>query len=661
MSNPGGRGRGVSNAPAWMTRQGGDRDIPPRRRSPSPQDRDQYGRNIRGGPPPSSGRGPPPNLNGNFDRRGPPPGGPPPYNRGGGGGRPPPRGYGDRRGGGGPPPPRRRPNKGDIVFKSYEEELAWVEERRRKRFARPSKFDVRPTPEQAAADAAAKSMTNFAATDFSGLGNQADVSIQSQQTRHARRLYIGHLPADLNEDDIHGFFFQAIQDAAVQKIDEDPILSVYINHERRFCFLEFKTVEMTSACMALDGINIMGKGKVKIKRPNDYNPTLAPPVHPSSLPILDVSRLGIISGTVNDGPNKIFIGGLHYHLTEDQVLELLAAFGRVRAFHLVKEDADSATSKGYCFVEYMDPAATPVAVMGLNGMDLGGGKTLTARVAAQRQQAVAPSAVMPAAAATPSAPVPNQSGRIVVSGYDIEELVDAAMGLRPMPPPPDPITGIPPVMAGGAPAPTSAMPLVAGLPPMQQQHQHIMPPAAAPVAMAPTTAATYNPYAPAPTTAMAVPSASNALEIANAALEAAFGNGSANVAPAAPMPPIQQQPQMQQHQQLLPQHQQGPPATRILVLHNMVTDEDLSTEEEYRGLFEEVHAECSKFGDLVSMKVPRAQDGVEASAIKKIFLEYATANDAQSADKELSGRTFGPNVVQTSYFDERDYQAGRLR
>jgi len=138
-------------------------------------------------------------------------------------------------------------------------------------------------------------------------------------------------------------------------------------------------------------------------------------------------------------------------------------------------------------------------------------------------------------------------------------------------------------------------------------------------------------------------------------LEAAFGN-SGGGAPAASMPPLQQQQQQQQ-----PSQQQQQPATRILVLHNMVTDEDLSTEEEYRGLFEEVHGECSKFGDLISMKVPRPQDGGEPSAIKKVFLEYATAKDAQAADQELSGRTFGPNVVQTTYFDERDYQAGKLR
>jgi splicing factor U2AF subunit len=55
------------------------------------------------------------------------------------------------------------------------------------------------------------------------------------------------------------------------------------------------------------------------------------------MPELDVSRLGIISPTVLGGPNKIFIGGLHYHFTNSQVLELLQAFGKVKAFHLVKK------------------------------------------------------------------------------------------------------------------------------------------------------------------------------------------------------------------------------------------------------------------------------------------------------------------------------------
>jgi splicing factor U2AF subunit len=124
-------------------------------------------------------------------------------------------------------------------------------------------------------------------------------------------LYIGNLPPNVNDQELHDFFRKAIDQAlkSGKNGDVDPILSVYINHERRFCFLEFREVGMATACMALDGINVNGKGKVKVKRPNDYNPTMAPAVPPSCVPVLDVSTLGIIACNVQDGPNKVFIGG----------------------------------------------------------------------------------------------------------------------------------------------------------------------------------------------------------------------------------------------------------------------------------------------------------------------------------------------------------------
>jgi splicing factor U2AF subunit len=300
-----------------------------------------------------------------------------------------------------------------------------VEERRRKRLARTSKFDqgaVNPT-DVAAAAAAALAM-----------------AAGPQQTRHARRLYVGNLPPGILEDQIHQEFQRAIAAAYVPSppqhppLTDDPILSVYINHERHFCFLEFKTVEMTTACMALDGLPLAGQS-LKIKRPNDYSEAIAPRVHASALPTLDVSRLGMISGTVLDGPNKIFIGGLHYHFADAQVLELLGAFGKVKAFHLVKgNDPDGSLSKGYCFIEYSDPAVTATATAGLNGMDIGGGKTLTARLAGDRSGMDGASAVPTAAAVLPmggGAGLPGQ--RTIVHGYDIETLVDAAMGRAPMP------------------------------------------------------------------------------------------------------------------------------------------------------------------------------------------------------------------------------------
>jgi hypothetical protein len=286
------------------------------------------------------------------------------------------------------------------------------------------------------------------------------------------------------------------------------------------------------------------------------------------------------------------------------VLELLQAFGKVKAFHLVKNEPDSLTSKGYCFVEYSDSNVTQVAVIGLNGMDLGGGKVLTARVAGERSGGfVIPQQANAAAATTPQAEAPRADA-IIINGYDIEALVDSAMGLRPMPMAPMHLDQF-------------GMPIT--------RTTSLVPPGGAP------------PPPPAPAAAQpssAFPAGSSALDIANAVLSAAFGSGSAP--PPAPSKP-----------------------TRILVLLNMVTDEDLATDEEYQGLTDEVREECAKFGRLLGMKIPRKPSPtVQASAIRKVFLEYATEQDAANAERELSGRQFGPNVVEASYFNEKEYQSG---
>ena len=52
-----------------------------------------------------------------------------------------------------------------------------------------------------------------------------------------------------------------------------------------------------------------------------------------------------------DGPDRIFVGGLPYYLTEEQIRELLSSFGPLKAFDLVK-DRDTGNSKGYGFCVY---------------------------------------------------------------------------------------------------------------------------------------------------------------------------------------------------------------------------------------------------------------------------------------------------------------------
>ncbi|KAJ4981611.1 hypothetical protein NE237_032448 [Protea cynaroides] len=205
-------------------------------------------------------------------------------------------------------------------------------------------------------------------------------AMTQQATRHARRVYVGGLPPMANEQTIATFFSQVM--AAIggnTSGSGDAVVNVYINHEKKFAFVEMRTVEEASNAMALDGIIFEGVS-VRVRRPTDYNPSLAAalgPSHPS--PHLNLGAVGLTPGAISgaEGPDRIFVGGLPYYFTEAQIRELLESFGPLRGFDLVK-DRDTGNSKGYGFCVYQDPAVIDVACAALNGLKMGD-KTLTVR------------------------------------------------------------------------------------------------------------------------------------------------------------------------------------------------------------------------------------------------------------------------------------------
>ena len=172
----------------------------------------------------------------------------------------------------------------------------------------------------------------------------------------------------------------------------------------------------------------------------------------------------------------------------------------------------------------------------LSLLAVGGGKSLTARLAGQRAGAVAappPTLALAQqqqqAQQQPGAPPSNQN---IVAGYNVEALVDAALGKAPMPTAPtfldtygQPLTQIVPIL----PVPAAAAPA-----------------------------------------------------LTNQGLLATLQQ--VNSQPPLPPPPVATAAATQK--------------TRVLVLLNMVTEEDLATAEDHQALVEEVRDECSKFGRL---------------------------------------------------------------
>lgn len=71
------------------------------------------------------------------------------------------------------------------------------------------------------------------------------------------------------------------------------VVNVYINYEKKFAFVECRTVDETSNAMGLDGIMFEGVS-VRVRRPNDYNPAAAAglgPANPS--PNLNLAAIGL--------------------------------------------------------------------------------------------------------------------------------------------------------------------------------------------------------------------------------------------------------------------------------------------------------------------------------------------------------------------------------
>lgn len=209
-------------------------------------------------------------------------------------------------------------------------------------------------------------------------------AMTQQATRHARRVYVGGLPPTANEQSVATFFSQVMAVIGGNTAGPgDAVVNVYINHEKKFAFVEMRSVEEASNAMALDGIIFEGT-PVKVRRPTDYNPSLAAALGPSQPnPNLNLGAVGLTPGSAGglEGPDRIFVGGLPYYLTETQIRELLESFGPLRGFDLVK-DRETGNSKGYAFCVYQDLSVTDIACAALNGIKMGD-KTLTVRRANQ--------------------------------------------------------------------------------------------------------------------------------------------------------------------------------------------------------------------------------------------------------------------------------------
>lgn len=200
-------------------------------------------------------------------------------------------------------------------------------------------------------------------------GASTNAALKPSNSRQAKRLVIHNIPANATEESMVDFLNLQLNGLNVVE-GSDPCISAQISKDRTFALAEFKTASDATVVLAMDGMvmedgasNGAANGDAKglsITRPKDY-----------IVPAVDEAphEPGVTSSVVPDTPNKISVSNIPTYLTDELVTELLVSFGELKAFVLVK-DRSTDESRGIAFCEYVDPAATDIAVEGLNGMEL---------------------------------------------------------------------------------------------------------------------------------------------------------------------------------------------------------------------------------------------------------------------------------------------------
>lgn len=90
-------------------------------------------------------------------------------------------------------------------------------------------------------------------------------------TRIARRLYVGNLNPNLMymKEDWISFFTHLCKSVGIER--ENPVVSVWMHHEKNFCFVELRSIaDTTLAVSEFQGFNSPTGRELKIGRPKNY-------------------------------------------------------------------------------------------------------------------------------------------------------------------------------------------------------------------------------------------------------------------------------------------------------------------------------------------------------------------------------------------------------
>lgn len=215
------------------------------------------------------------------------------------------------------------------------------------------------------------------------------------------------------------YFFGILARVSSEKYTKNPLMSVHRYEGLGFVTLEFRKRDDAEICLNLDGTEYSSGNQMRIMRvkrfmdqwnediDNGKNPAAhiyaqargqsrliaatidgsdAEPITSSNFSKMESNQIiGINSKitTTKDGrvitadakaedeeDNRVFMGGIPFTMSETQVSEMVASFGKLKSFNLIKDNVDPSLNKGYAFFEFADERAAEKCISKLNNFEI---------------------------------------------------------------------------------------------------------------------------------------------------------------------------------------------------------------------------------------------------------------------------------------------------
>ncbi|XP_029911434.1 RNA-binding protein 39-like isoform X2 [Myripristis murdjan] len=171
------------------------------------------------------------------------------------------------------------------------------------------------------------------------------------EERDARTVFCMQLAARIRARDLEDFF------SAVGKVRDVRMISDRNSRRSKgIAYIEFQEATSVPLAIGLTGQRLLGVPIIVQASQAEKNRAAA-------------SANNLQKGS--SGPMRLYVGSLHFNITEDMLRGIFEPFGRIEGIQLMM-DSETGRSKGYGFISFADAECAKKALEQLNGFELAG-------------------------------------------------------------------------------------------------------------------------------------------------------------------------------------------------------------------------------------------------------------------------------------------------